>query len=287
MLLSHLKRYAILMRLHRPIGIYLLLWPALIALWLASGGAPSLRLVVIFTLGVLVMRSAGCVINDYADRNMDGHVARTKERPLITGIVSNQEAMVLFVVLLLISLFLVLLTNLQTILLAPIAALLAVIYPFTKRYIQLPQLVLGVSFAFAIPMVFTASNHPLNSACWLLFLATVFFALAYDTEYAMVDIEDDKKIGIKSSAILFGEYDKLWILTFHMLMLSCLLMLGVLQGRGELYYLGLLIALSFVLYQQWLIRSREPTMCFKAFLNNHWIGLILFVATVLDFAVTS
>ncbi len=287
MLLSHLKRYAILMRLHRPIGIYLLLWPALIALWLASGGAPSLRLVVIFTLGVLVMRSAGCVINDYADRNMDGHVARTKERPLITGIVSNQEAMFLFVVLLLISLFLVLLTNLQTILLAPIAALLAVIYPFTKRYIQLPQLVLGVSFAFAIPMVFTASNHPLNSACWLLFLATVFFALAYDTEYAMVDIEDDKKIGIKSSAILFGEYDKLWILTFHMLMLSCLLMLGVLQGRGELYYLGLLIALSFVLYQQWLIRSREPTMCFKAFLNNHWIGLILFVATVLDFAVTS
>lgn len=278
----NLQGYVKLMRLHRPIGIALLLWPTLTALWIASHGMPSIKLFVVFTLGVVVMRSAGCVINDYADRNFDGHVERTKDRPLITGLVSTKEAMILFIILLLIGLILVAFTNLKTILLAPIAGLLAGLYPFTKRFIQFPQVVLGVAFAWAIPMAFSAASAPLSLNCWLLFLATIFWAIAYDTQYAMADKEEDLKIGVKSTAILFGEYDTLWIATCYFLMLSLLTIVGMLEDCGPWFYWGIFIALGIALYQQWLIRKREPLLCFKAFLNNQWIGFVIFLGTFLD-----
>ncbi|MGD9591733.1 MAG: 4-hydroxybenzoate octaprenyltransferase [Candidatus Berkiella sp.] len=275
--------YVKLMRLNRPIGIALLLWPTLIALWLASYGAPSIKLFVIFTLGVLMMRSAGCVINDYADKEYDGHVTRTADRPLVTGLVSSKAAIILFVALLLVSFILILFTNLKTMLLAPIGAILAALYPFTKRFIQLPQVILGIAFAWAIPMAYSASGASLSWSCWLLFLATVFWAVAYDTQYAMTDKEDDLKIGVKSSAILFGEYDTLMILTCHFLMLSFFVILGLITDRGAFFFLGVFIALCFALYQQWLTRAKDPKACFKAFLNNQWIGAVLFIGTVFDF----
>ncbi len=280
--LNRLHQYALLMRLHRPIGTLLLLWPTLMALWLASDGKPSWQNMMIFIFGTLLMRSAGCVINDFADRKVDGKVHRTKDRPLVTGNVSSLEALGLFTVLLLISFSLVCTTNLNTIILSFMGAFLAILYPFTKRFIHFPQVILGAAFGWAIPLAYSASEKSLNWECWLLFGATLLWAVAYDTQYAMVDLKDDQKVGIKSTAILFGHYDKLWIGLCHLLMLGLLTIIGYLNQLGIFYYIGILMAAIFALYQQWLIRDRAPIACFAAFLNNQWLGAVLFVGLFLD-----
>ncbi|MBS0286537.1 MAG: 4-hydroxybenzoate octaprenyltransferase [Proteobacteria bacterium] len=283
LLLGRLKQYALLMRMHRPIGTLLLLWPTMVAVWLANAGSPSLKLVFIFAAGSLIMRSAGCVINDFADIEIDGHVDRTKQRPLITGSVTTLEALLLFVVLLLMGFSLILLTNPMTIALSLIAAALAALYPFTKRFVQFPQVILGAAFGWSIPMAFSASGAPLSAECWLLFFATLIWAIAYDTEYAMVDKQYDMKIGVKSTAILFGSWDKFWIGLCHIMMLSLLAAVGLRLELSEPFFIALLIALGLALYQQWLIRNRESALCFKAFLNNQWIGAVLFLGTLFSF----
>lgn len=282
-LFQRLYHYARLMRLNRPIGTLLLLWPTLIALWLASNGAPSPKIVVIFILGVVVMRAAGCVINDYADRHVDGHVQRTQSRPLVNGDVSPREALGLFGVLLFIAALLVCYLNLQTILMSFIAVILATAYPFMKRYTYYPQVVLGGAFGFAIPMAFCAEQAGLTVECWLLYAATLFWAVAYDTLYAMVDKEDDLKIGVKSTAIAFGHADKLMVWVFHMMTLGLMVILGLTAQRGVFFFLG--VGLSFMLacYQQRLIKNNEKENFFKAFLNNQWLGFSLFLGTFIDF----
>lgn len=279
------QSYALLVRLHRPIGIFLLMWPALWALWLAGDGQPPWLVVLVFVLGVVLMRSAGCAINDYADRNFDGHVTRTRQRPLATGVVSPGEAVAVFVILSLIAFGLVLLLNWQTVALSVVAALLTLIYPFMKRFTHVPQLFLGAAFGWAIPMAFTAVTGSVPGYAWMLFVATLIWALIYDTQYAMVDREDDLKIGIKSTAILFGKHDRLVIGLLQVLMLGLLVWVGVLAGRGILYAVGLTVAAGLALYQQILIRNREPAHCFKAFLNNNYFGMAIFVGLLLDYAV--
>ncbi len=283
-LLQRLKQYALLMRLHRPIGTLLLMWPALIALWLANNGMPSWKLILVFVGGSLVSRSGGCVINDFADIEIDGHVDRTKQRPLITGKVSSIEALLLFILLISMGFGLILLTNPMTIALSLIALALAALYPFTKRYIQFPQVILGAAFGWAIPMAYSATGSALTIDCWLLFFATLLWAIAYDTEYAMVDKEDDIKIGVKSTAILFGKYDKFWIGVCHFGMLGILAVIGNHLELGETYFFGICIAAGLALYQQWLIRDRDPKACFAAFLNNQWIGAALFLGTLASFS---
>lgn len=286
-ILSHLPQrlyhYALLMRLHRPIGTLLLLWPTLIALWMAADGTPQLPLVLIFIAGVIVMRAAGCVINDYADKDFDGHVSRTKSRPIVSKQVSPREALIVFLVLLLFAFGLVCLTNSMTIQLSFVAFLLATTYPFMKRYTHFPQVILGAAFGFAIPMVYSAMDHSLSIDCWLLYAAAILWAVAYDTLYAMVDKEDDLKIGIKSTAIAFGRYDKYWVAGCHLLMMCLMIILGWQVGCGPYYFLAIVIALGFIFYQQWLIKNRDKEACFQAFLNNQWVGAILFLGTVLDF----
>ncbi len=282
-LFQRLYHYARLMRLNRPIGTLLLLWPTLIALWLASNGAPSLKMVVIFTLGVVVMRAAGCVINDYADRHVDGYVQRTKARPIVSGDVSPREALGVFGALLFIAALLVCFLNRQTILMSLIAVALASVYPFMKRYTYYPQVVLGAAFGFAIPMAFSALQAGLTATCWLLYAATLLWALAYDTLYAMVDKEDDLKIGVKSTAIAFGHADKLIVWVFHMTMLGLMVVLGLKAERGIFFFLGISVAFMLACYQQWLIKNNQKAQFFKAFLNNHWLGLALFAGTMLDF----
>jgi 4-hydroxybenzoate polyprenyltransferase len=271
-------------RLHRPIGIFLLMWPALWALWLAGDGQPPWQVVTVFVLGVVLMRSAGCAINDFADRDFDGHVARTRERPLATGAVSPQEAVAVFVILSLVAFGLVLFMNWQTVALSVVAALLTLIYPFMKRFTHVPQLFLGAAFGWAIPMAFTAVTGGIPVYAWLLFVATLIWALIYDTQYAMVDREDDLKIGIKSTAILFGEQDRLVIGLLQMLMLGLLVWIGLLAERGLFFFGGLAVASGLALYQQALIRERAPAPCFKAFLNNNYFGMAIFVGLVLDYA---
>ncbi len=283
---ERLQSYALLVRLHRPIGIFLLMWPALWALWLAGDGEPPWLVVLVFVLGVVLMRSAGCAINDFADRHFDGHVARTCERPLATGVVSPGEAVAIFVVLSLIAFGLVLLLNWQTVALSVVAALLTLIYPFMKRFTHVPQLFLGAAFGWAIPMAFTAVIGSIPVYAWMLFVATLIWALIYDTQYAMVDREDDLKIGIKSTAILFGNHDRLVIGLLQILMLGLLVWIGVLAGRGILYVGGLTVAAGLALYQQILIRKREPEPCFKAFLNNNYFGMAIFIGLVLDYALS-
>ncbi len=280
-----LKSYISLMRLDKPTGIYLLLWPTLTALFIAGNGYPSIKNIIIFILGVIVTRSAGCVINDYNDRNFDRHVKRTESRPLTTGEISPNKALLLFCLLLLIALLLVLQTNSLTIMLSIPAVILMTVYPLVKRFSNAPQFVLGLAFSSAIPMAFAAEtvNVPLG-AIWLV-LATIFWAVAYDTMYAMVDKEYDLKIGVKSTAILFGSQVIWWISFFQILMFGSLVLLGWSFNLSWIYYLGILFAIFFAIYHSTLLRSDDKNMCFKAFLQNHWLGFVIFIATVTSFYV--
>ena len=278
-----INAYAQLMRINRPIGVLLLLYPTLWALWMSSGGRPSSGVFIVFVLGVWVMRGAGCVINDYADRDIDGHVSRTETRPLATGVVSPKEALALFVGLMLVALGLVLWLDPGLLWLAVVGGALASVYPFMKRYTHWPQLFLGVAFGWGVPMSYAAHGQALAADCWWLFLATVCWATAYDTAYAMVDRVDDLKIGVKSTAVLFGRFDRLAVFAFHCAALLALFVAGALNGLGYWYKTGLLVAALLVLYQQWLIVTREPSKCFVAFLNNNWFGAAVFFGLVLDY----
>ena len=274
------KDFLILARLNRPIGIYLLLWPTLWALWLAAGGVPSTHNLVVFIAGVILCRSAGCIINDFADRHFDGHVKRTLKRPLVTGKISPNEALVSAGALFLVAFFLVLTTNALTVSLSFVALLLASLYPFAKRHTHLPQVVLGAAFGWSIPMAFAAQAGELTTQVWLLFIANLLWTVAYDTQYAMVDRNDDIKIGIKSTAILFGDMDNLIIGCFQILTLVALTMLGLQLALDWPFYLSLVVAGAGFGYQQWLTRHREGDSCFKAFLSNHWIGACIFVGII-------
>lgn len=272
-----------LMRLDRPIGTYLLLWPTYWALWFAAEGRPSLSNLVIFTLGVVVMRAAGCVINDYADRHVDGSVQRTKNRPLVTGEIRPQQALALFFSLLAMALALVLMTNAMTIALSIGGLLLATTYPFLKRVTHLPQLGLGAAWAWVVPMAFAAERQALPPALWFIFVAIIVWTIAFDTYYAMVDREDDLKIGIKSTAIFFGSYDLLIIGLLQLATLLLLLMAGISFERQAFYFIGLLAAASFFIAQYLQAKTREPEGCFKAFLNNHRVGMVVFIGLALDY----
>ena len=278
-----LQQYVLLMRLDKPIGILLLLWPTLWALWIAAEGKPSIGVFIVFSLGVVLMRSAGCVINDYADRKIDPHVARTKERPIAAGNISPREALWLFIGLCLTAFALVLFMNTLTIQLSFIGVLLAFIYPFTKRYTYLPQVFLGLAFGWAVPMVFAAQTGEVPQLAWLLLTGTVLWATAYDTMYAMVDRPDDLRIGVKSTAILFGEADKVIIGIIQTLLILVLVLVGRQAELGAFYYLGVLVASGFSVYQQVLIRDRQRSACFKAFLNNSWLGCAVFSGIVMDY----
>lgn len=271
------------MRFHRPIGILVLLWPTLTGLWLASHGHPGLKLVLIFTAGTIIMRAAGCIINDIADRHVDRHVARTKDRPLTSKRISTKSALVLFCCLCAVALVLLLQLNALTWIIAVIALGLATLYPFTKRWIPIPQLFLGLAFACSIPMAFVAVQHSFSGIDWIFTLFCILWPIAYDTEYAMVDREDDLKIGIKSSAIFFGRFD---VLAIGILQLMCLLLLeriGVYYNFGYLYSSGLCIVAILFIYQQWLIKNKQPKDCFRAFLNNNWVGIVVFLMVLFSF----
>ncbi|PML79775.1 4-hydroxybenzoate octaprenyltransferase [Enterovibrio norvegicus] len=266
-----------LTRMDRPIGSLLLLWPTMWALFLAADGMPDPKVLVVFVLGVVMMRAAGCVINDFADRNLDGHVKRTKARPLPSGLVTTKEALALFAFLVLGAFLLVLTLDALTIQLSVVALLLASVYPFMKRYTHMPQLVLGMAFSWAIPMAYAAQAGELPPVAWMLFLANVAWTVAYDTLYAMVDRDDDVKIGIKSSAILFGRYDKAAIGVLQLVTVLLLVLVGFLSELSTLYYSFLLGASALFVYQQWLARARDRDACFKAFLNNNYFGMLVFV----------
>ncbi|MEN0616196.1 4-hydroxybenzoate octaprenyltransferase [Klebsiella indica] len=272
-----------LMRTDKPIGALLLLWPTLWALWVATPGMPPLWILVVFVAGVWLMRAAGCVVNDYADRKFDGHVKRTAHRPLPSGDVTEKEARTLFIALVLVSFLLVLTLNTMTILLSIAALALAWIYPFMKRYTHLPQVVLGAAFGWSIPMAFSAVTESLPLSCWLLFLANILWAVAYDTQYAMVDRDDDVKIGIKSTAILFGDSDRLIIGMLQVAVLALMATVGWLNGLGWEYYWSLFIAAALFVWQQKLIFRRERDDCFKAFLNNNYVGMVLFLGLVMGY----
>jgi 4-hydroxybenzoate polyprenyltransferase len=282
-LAAKLPLYARLMRLDKPIGILLLAWPTLWGLWLAGDGKPDWRIVLIFALGVVLMRSAGCVVNDYADRDFDPHVARTKHRPLAARQVGEREALLLAAGLALLALLLILpLGNALLLGLAVVAAFLAASYPFTKRFLAIPQAYLGISFGFGIPMAYAALQGDVPAIAWLLLLANVFWAVAYDTEYAMVDRADDLRIGIKTSAITFGRHDVLAVMLCYAVTLLLLGLIGWLYRLGPLYYAGLLLGAGIAGYHYTLIRTREPARCFKAFLHNNWFGAGVFAGMVLD-----
>jgi len=278
-----LQAYAQLMRIDKPIGSLLLLWPTLWALWLAAKGFPELNVLIVFTLGVFLMRSAGCVINDFADRKVDGFVERTKHRPLPSGRATSKEAITLFLVLALTSFVLVLTQNWLTIQLSVIGVLLAFSYPFMKRFTHLPQLVLGLAFGWSIPMAYAAQENQIDNIIWILFVVNVLWTIAYDTMYAMVDRDDDLKVGIKSTAILFGRHDKLIIGALQLSSLLLLLWLGVIEQLGVLYYLGLLVVLILFIKQQVAIKDRNKKACFKAFLDNNLVGLVIFIALFLSY----
>ena len=282
-LFERLSQYALLVRLDKPIGILLLLWPTMIALWVAAEGFPDTSILFIFIAGVILMRSAGCAINDYADRHIDGSVTRTKQRPLVTGKVSEKEALIVFASLAITAFILVLFLNKLTIMLSFVGVALAGSYPFMKRYHFLPQVHLGAAFAWAVPMAFTAQANEITPVTWLLFMATVLWTTAYDTMYAMTDREDDLKIGIKSTAILFGKLDKMIIGIIQAMLIFCLLLIGQRAELSGFYYAGVVAATSLALWQQYLIKDRDPQLCFKAFLNNNWFGMVLFLGLILDY----
>lgn len=277
-----LDLYEKLMRLDKPIGILLLLWPTLWGLWFAAGGLPPPDVLLIFFTGTVLMRCAGCVVNDYADRNFDPHVERTKDRPLAAGIIRPVEALLLAGVLMLLAFGLVLFLSPLTIRLAFVAAALAVIYPYVKRVFPLPQAWLGIAFGFGIPMAYAELWHALPRVAWLLLVANVFWAIAYDTAYAMVDRDDDLKIGVKSSAILFGRYDVAAMMTAQGLFLGLMAWIGWWQTRDVFYFAGLAVAVVLVLYQHRLIRDRTREGAFKAFLNNNWVGCVIFIGLAAD-----
>jgi 4-hydroxybenzoate polyprenyltransferase len=283
---DHFGRYYRLMRLDKPVGIWLLLWPTLWALWIAGAGRPLGRTFLALALGTIVARSAGCVINDYADRNLDGRVARTAERPLATGEVAPSEALMLFAGLMMIALGIVVTLNLLTVMLACIGAAVTVVYPFAKRFVSAPQFVLGIAFAWGVPMAFAAQLGEVPRVGWLLFIAAIVWVIVYDTEYAMVDRDDDLKIGIKSTAILLGDMDRVFIGALQLLLLLTLLLVGRQAELGAWYHGGLGIASVLGVYQQLLIRERDPKACFKAFRNNIWLGAWIFVGILLDYVLT-
>lgn len=279
-MMQRLREYALLMRLHRPIGTYLLLHPTLWAVWIAADGKPHWDRVLIFSLGVLLMRSAGCVINDFADRKVDPKVRRTQDRPLAAGRVSSREALMLFAVLCLMAFGLVLLLNPLTILLSFAALGLASIYPFMKRYTHFPQVYLGAAFGWGIPMAFAAQLNTVPPVAWALFIANITWTVAYDTLYAMTDREDDLKIGVKSTAIFFGKADKISVAILQVITFVILAEVGKILSFSVIYEIGLLIAILLSLYQHWLIKNREPPRCFRAFLNNHWVGLAILLGII-------
>ncbi|ETS98880.1 4-hydroxybenzoate octaprenyltransferase [Providencia sp. PROV188] len=283
MALSKWHAYSRLMRIDRPIGSLLLLWPTYWALWIAAQGTPSLHILIVFTAGVFLMRAAGCVINDFADRNFDGHVERTKHRPLPSGDVTEKEAKILFAALVGLSFLLVLSLNTMTIWLSVAGLALAWIYPFVKRVSHLPQVVLGAAFGWSIPMGFSAVSESLPLVCWLLFLVNIIWSVIYDTQYAMVDRNDDLKIGVKSTAILFGQYDKLIIGLLQIVMVGLLVVIGSLANLGMVYYGSLVLAAALFVYQQQLMVNRERAPCFKAFMNNNYVGFILFIGMVISY----
>ncbi|NQE77219.1 4-hydroxybenzoate octaprenyltransferase [Pantoea ananatis] len=276
------QAYSRLMRIDKPIGALLLLWPTLWALWLAKMAVPPLHILAVFVAGGFVMRAAGCVINDYADRKVDGHVERTKHRPLASGAVTAKEAKYLFVVLGLIAFALVLSMNLMTIMLSVVGLALAWVYPFMKRYTHLPQVVLGAAFGWAIPMAWSAVSESLPLVCWLVFLANICWTVAYDTQYAMVDRDDDLKIGVKSTAILFGRYDKFIIGLLQLATLVLMAWVGMILDLNGAFYWTLLLAGGLFVYQQKLIAERDRQACFRAFLNNNYVGLVLFLGVLMN-----
>lgn len=272
-----------LARMDKPIGSLLLLWPTLWALFLAAEGMPNVHILLVFIFGVIVMRAAGCVINDYADRHFDGHVERTRDRPLPSQKVTEKEALLLFSALIFIAFLLVLTLNVFTIKLAVIALFLAFIYPFMKRFIQMPQLVLGLAFSWSIPMAYGAQTGAIPAVAWLLFLANICWIMAYDTLYAMVDRDDDLNIGIKSTAILFGRHDKMAIGLLQLLTLLFLLLVGYFSQLASVFYYFLLAASGSFVYQQWLAKDRDRAACFSAFLNNNYVGMLIFAGFAFSF----
>ena len=280
---SQLRNYGKLMRVDKPIGSWLLLWPTLWALWLAGEGTPDQGLFVIFVAGVFIMRSAGCVLNDFADRKIDPYVERTRTRPLATGAVAPLEALTLFVALGLIAIGLATMLNQQTQILAAVGAVLTVVYPFIKRYMSIPQFVLGAAFGWAVPMAFAAQTGETPELAWLVFGIAVVWAVIYDTFYAMVDREDDVKIGVKSTAILFGEVDLFVIAGLQLVMLLGLVFVGFRAELGFWYYLSVAVAAAMMGWHLWLARDRQPAGCFEAFLKNHLIGMVIFIGIVLHY----
>lgn len=282
--ITQLRNYGKLMRVDKPIGIWLLLWPTLWALWLAGEGHPDQGLFVVFVLGVFFMRSAGCVLNDYVDRKIDPYVERTRSRPIASGAVAPTEALILFVALALIAVGLATMLNRPARLLAIVAAGLTIAYPFVKRIVSIPQFILGAAFGWAVPMAFAAQTGQTPQLAWLVFGAALIWAVVYDTFYAMVDRDDDRKIGVKSTALLFGEVDLFVIAGLQVLMLVTLVFVGLQAGLGLWFYLSVVGAAALMAYHQWLARDRQPAGCFAAFMHNHHIGLVIFVGIVLDYS---
>ncbi|MGN8159265.1 4-hydroxybenzoate octaprenyltransferase [Salinisphaera sp. RV14] len=276
--------YLRLTRLNKPIGIFLVVWPMLWALWLAARGMPNLWVLFVFVFGAVLMRSAGCVMNDYADRHIDGHVKRTKARPLATGEVGEKEALVLFALLCLAAFALVLTLNGLTIAMAFVGLALAALYPFTKRVTHWPQMFLGAAFGWAVPMAFAAQSGHVPAGGWVLFIATLIWALIYDTYYAMVDRDDDLRIGVKSTAVLWGERDRAIIGAFQCLFYALLVVVGLMFALGFFYYLGLAGAATMSVYHQWITRARDRESCFKVFMQHNFLGGVIFVGLVLDLA---
>jgi 4-hydroxybenzoate polyprenyltransferase len=278
-----ISAYARLMRFDKPVGILLLLWPTVWALWLASAGKPDTRVLAIFVAGVIIMRAAGCIINDFADRYVDGHVLRTSRRPLVSGEVSVKEALILFVLLMTLAFGLVLLCNWLTVLLAFVGALLATTYPFLKRITHLPQLGLGLAFSWGVPMAFAAQTNQVPASAWWLFATAMIWPVIYDTFYAMADKQDDIKIGVKSTAILFANYDRVITSVLQLIFIVMLAMTGYVFQLGTVYDVSLVFAAILFLYQQQLIEQREPAACFAAFLNNSWVGAIIFAGILMSY----
>jgi 4-hydroxybenzoate polyprenyltransferase len=280
-----MSAYFRLMRLDKPVGIYLLLWPTLWALFLAADGWPEPRLLAIFVLGVVLMRSAGCVINDYADRDIDKHVERTQHRPITSGEISATSALKLFSALIASAFALVLFTNTLTVQLAFIAALLAILYPFTKRWTHLPQAVLGAAFAMSVPMAFAATNNSVPDTAWWIFIATILWTVIYDTMYAMADREEDLKIGVKSTAVLFAQYDRFIIGVLQVGQVMLLLQISEIFEMALIFDISVILVACLMIYHQILIKDREKSACFKAFLHNNYIGMVIFVGIVLSLTV--
>ena len=283
-LVAQVRNYGRLMRIDKPIGVWLLLWPTLWALWLAGEGHPDQGLFIVFVLGVFIMRSAGCVLNDYVDRDIDPYVERTRNRPIASGAVAPKEALTLFVALSLIAIGLATMLNRPAQLLAIVAAGLTVSYPFIKRFVSIPQFVLGAAFGWAVPMVFAAQTGEVPQLAWIVFGAALIWAVIYDTYYAMVDREDDRKLGVKSTALLFGEVDLFVIGGLQLIMLLALVFVGLRAELSAWYYLSVASAGGLMAYHQWLARDRQPAGCFEAFLHNHTIGLVIFIGIVLHYS---